>query len=457
MKEKYIEIVNNITNYYNESVNLLTEENENKVIAITLVNFGLIRLILKNINREKIYYDSENYDAIENGPVQISNLENRYFVASIGEYKNESVVFTYECDDIEFKLELYDYSNIKINKNHIKGDYRVKLGNKIAHNLLMKHATLGDEFLTEKEKNILPMAMWIAIMDSSQSFVKAPDYNKIFDLFIQYNGKYEKEEFLSKAIQIEKDYKYIDEVKEVCKIMDNCLDKLQRSQDRGIYSKMEEKLIDHLCFWTILEPVYDVYINFTNYMKDACESFKINNLIPNLELEDYIKNKVGKKLIKAGFKEEYPYYRIKTENKIYVLEFEIINNQNVNVKILQELLDESDDLIELLEKMDYIYLRPEDIRGWSNEICKTKEDIDEEVETMLDCLLVDKTLIKQNGKLGLIGAAIAIIISYLLWKLSILICGVIGIITYIILSTIEKYIRMFVAIYNEGDDENENG
>ena len=124
--------------------------------------------------------------------------------------------------------------------------------------------------------------------------------------------------------------------------------------------------------------------------------------------------------------------------------------------MLQEILDESDELIELLEMMDYKYLKPEDIDGWDEEICKTKEDIDEEVEIILDCLLVDKTLSKQNGKLGIIGGIIAAIISYLLWKPSILICGAIGIVVCIILVTIERYGRMFMTFWNEGDKENEN-
>ena len=312
MREKYIEIVNGITDYYKESVNLLSGEEKSKVITITLANFGLIRVVLRNINKEKIYYDSENYEPIENGPVEIRKIESGYLVASIGEYNNEPVVFTYECDDVDFELDLYNYSNVKINKKYIKDDYRIKLGNKIAHNLLMKHATLGDEFLNEKEKNILPIAMWIAILDSSQKFIGLPDYNKIFDLFIQYNGKYEKEEFLQKAIQIESDYEDIKEVRKVCKIMQNCFDRLQVSTDRNNYSKMEEKLIDHLSLWNSLEPVYKVYVDFTNYMKDACESFEINNLNANIEIENYIRNKAGSKLIKVGFEEEYPFYRIKS-------------------------------------------------------------------------------------------------------------------------------------------------
>lgn len=456
MRERYIEIVNGITDYYKGSVNLLAKEEKSKVITITLANFGLIRVFLKNINEEKIYYDSENYEVVENGPVQIRKIENRYLVASIGEQNNQQVVFTYECDEVDFELQLYDYSNVKINKKYIKDDYRIKLGNKIAHNLLMKHATLGDEFLNEKEKNILPMAMWIAILDSSQKFIGLPDYNKVFDLFIQYNGKYEKEEFLQKAIQIEKDYEDIKEVRKVCKIMQNCLDNLQVSSDRSYYSKMEEKLINHLSFWNSLEAVYKVYTDFTNYMKEACESFERNNPNENSEIENYIKNKVGSKLVKAGFEEEYPLYRIKTEDKVYVLEFEIINNQKVNIKMLQEILDESCELIELLDIMDYEYLKPEDIDGWDEEICKTKEDIDEEVETILGCLLVDKSLSKQSGKLGVIGGIIAAIISYLLLNLSILICGVIGIVTCIILVTIEKYARMFMTLLNKGDEENEN-
>ncbi|WP_434798253.1 hypothetical protein [Terrisporobacter vanillatitrophus] len=451
MREKYIEIVNGITDYYKESINLLDKEGKGKVIIITLEKFGLIRVVLKNTSKEKIYYNSENYKAIENGPVQISKIESGYLVASIGEYNNEPVVFTYECDEIDFELDLYNYSNLKINKKYIKDDYRVKLGNKIAHNLLMKHATLGDEFLNEKEKNILPVAMWIAILDSSQKFIDLPDYNKIFDLFIQYNGKYEKEEFLQKAIQIENDYEDIKEVRKVCKIMQNCLDNLQFSSDRDNYSKMEEKLIDHLSFWNSLEPVYRVYTDFTNYMKEACESFETNNSNENIEIENYIKNKVGSKLVKVGFEEEFPFYRIKTEEKIYVLEFEIVNNRKVNIKMLQEILDESCELIELLNMMDYGYLKPEDINRWDEEICKTKEDIDEEVEIILDCLLVDKTLSKQNGKLGIIGGIIAAVISYLLWNLSILICGVIGIATCIILVTIEKYARIFMTLWNEED------
>ncbi|WP_343346184.1 hypothetical protein [Terrisporobacter petrolearius] len=451
MRKKYIEIVNGITDYYKESVNLLNEEEKSKVITITLEKFGLIKVALKNINKEKIYYNSENYKAIENGPVQISKIERGYLVASIGECNNEPVVFTYECDDVDFELDLYDYSNLKINKKYIKDDYRVKLGNQIAHNLLMKHATLGDEFLNEKEKNILPVAMWIAILDSSQKFIDLPDYNKIFDLFIQYNGKYEKEEFLQKAIQIEKDYEDIKEVRKVCKIMENCLDNLQFSSDRNCYSKMEEKLINHLSFWNSLEPVYRVYTDFTNYIKDACESFETNNTNKNIEIENYIKNKVGNKLVKVGFEEEFPFYRIKTEEKVYVLEFEIANNQKVNIKMLQEILDESCELAELLSMMDYKYLKPEDIKGWDEEICKTKENIDEEVDIILDCLLVDKTLSKQNGKLGIIGGIIAAVISYLLWNLSILICGVIGIVTFIILVTIEKYAKTFITLWNEED------
>ncbi|MCC3868955.1 hypothetical protein [Terrisporobacter mayombei] len=456
MRERYIEIVNGITDYYKGSVNLLAKEEKSKVITITLANFGLIRVVLRNINKEKIYSDSENYEPIENGPVQIRKIENGYLVASIGERNNEQVVFTYECDEVDFELDSYNYSNVKINKKYIKDDYRVKLGNKIAHNLLMKHATLGDEFLNEKEKNILPVAMWIAILDSSQNFIKLPDCNKIFDLFIQYNGRYEKEEFLQKAIQIEKDYEHINEVREVCKIMKDCLDELQTCKDRGIYFKMEEKLIDYLCYWNYLDPEYEVYVNFTNYMKDACGNFEINDSKENTEIKNYIKNKVGSKLVKAGFEEEYPFYRIKTEDKVYVLEFEVIDNQKVNIKMLQEIVDESDKLMELLEKMDYKYLKPEDINGWDEEICKSKKDIDEELETILDCLLVDKTLSKQNGKLGIIGGIIVAIISYLLWKPSILICGVIGIVTCIILVNIEKYARIFMTLWNEGDEENEN-
>ncbi len=451
MREKYIDIVNDITYYYKESVNLLFEEEKSKIITITLVDFGHIRVYLRNASKEKIYYDSENYEAIENGPVQIRKIEIGYSVASIGEYNNEPVVFTYECEEVDFELDLYNYSNIKINKKYIKHDYRVKLGNKIAHNLLMKHATLGYEFLNEKEKNILPVAMWISILDSSQKFIGLPDYNKIFDLFIQYNGKYEKEEFLQKAIQIENDYEDIKEVKKVCKIMKNGLDNLQVSLDKNDYLKMEEKLINHLSFWNSLEPVYKVYTDFTNYMKEACESFETNNLNQNIEIENYIKNKVGSKLVKVGFEEEFPFYRIKTEEKIYVLEFDIINNQKVNIKILQEILDESPELVELLNMMDYKYLKPEDIDGWDEEICKTKEDIDEEVEIILDCLLVDKTLSKQNGKLGIIGVIIVAIISYLLWKPSILICGIIGIVTCIILVAIEKYGRIFTTFWNEED------
>jgi len=61
MRKKYIEIVNGITDYYKESVNLLDEEEKSKVITITLEKFGLIRVVLKNINKEKIYYNSEKF------------------------------------------------------------------------------------------------------------------------------------------------------------------------------------------------------------------------------------------------------------------------------------------------------------------------------------------------------------------------------------------------------------
>lgn len=454
MEEKYIKIVNNITNYYKDAINLLPKEDKNKEIIITLADFGLIKLILKNINREKVYYDLENYDAVENGPIQITKVEDRYLVATVGKYKDESVVFTYKCDYVDFQLELYNYTNISINKKYISHDYRIKLGNKIAHNLLMKHATLGDEYLDKKEKDILPVAMWISIMDSSQSFVKAPDCNKIFDLFIQYNDRYEKEEFLNEALKLEEYYKDIKEVQKICKIMRSCLNKLETSQNRGVYSKMEETLVDYISIWHNLEPVYKVYVDFTNYIKDTCKSFK-NNLTLNMEIEQYIKEQVGKKLIEAGFEEEYPYYRIKTEDKIYVLEFEIINYRKVKIKMLQEILDESDELMALLELMDYKYLLPEDIDGWDEEVCKNKEEIDEEIETILDCLLVDKVLFKQTGKFGLIGGVLASVISYLLWNPSILVCGVIGIITYMIVVTIEKYGRMAFAILKE-EEKNEN-
>lgn len=456
MREKYIEIVNNLTNYYKKSVSVFTKEDNGKVITITLADYGIIRVNLSKISEEKMYYESENYEAIENGPVQINKLDDKYIVATIGENDKASVVFTYKCDDIDLQLDLYNYSDIKIKKKYIKGDYRIKLGNHIAHNLLMKHATLGDVFLSEREKYILPMAMWIAILDSSQSFVDGHDYHKIFDLFIQYDGKYEKEEFLTKAIQIENDYENIKDVKKVCDIMKNCLNKLQISKDRSIYSEMEKKLIDYLCYWNTLEPVYEVYTDFTCYMKDTCENFESNNSTNDKDLEDYIKNKAGKKLVEAGFIEEYPYYRIKTEDKVYVVKFEIINNKKVNLKMLQEMLEEGSEFMELLDKIDYKYLKIEDVNRYEEEICKNKEEIDDEIETILECLLVDKALSKQNSKLGIIGGIIAAAIVYLLWKQSILICGVIGIVICIVIVNIEKYARMFAAIYNEGENEDEN-
>lgn len=89
-------------------------------------------------------------------------------------------------------------------------------------------------------------------------------------------------------------------------------------------------------------------------------------------------------------------------------------------------------------------------------MCKNKEEIDDEIETILGCLLVDKALSKQNSKLGIIGGIIAAAIVYLLWKQSILICGVIGIVICIVIVNVEKYARMFAAIYNEGENEDEN-
>ena len=458
MLDKHIKLVNNITNCYKESISILPKEKNDRIISIKLNNFGLIKLTLKNDNREKIYYDSENYELVNDGPIQIYKQDKGYLVACRGEYNEESVIFTYDCEEIEYSLELYDYASIKVYDKEIICDYRIKLGAKIAYNLLMKHAVLGDEGLNEREIDAIPMAMWIALMDFSRDVENtgAPIICKASDIFLQYNNRYEKEEFLREACKITNLYEGNEEVRIVCDIMKEGLEKLIKSKEKSTYSDIKESLSEHINQWDYKSQAYQIYVYFTNFLINACKDFDMEEKTEETQLEKYIKEEVVPLLKKKGFNGNYPTLRMKTEDKLYIINFE--KDKDLIINFSDELLENKDIKI-LLKTMHYEDIKIEDTIAWDVYNCNSEDVIDDEIETILDTIVVDKSMggdLLKKCIVQSIGFAMTVdMIVYAIWQPNAKTCAILGLVCFALYLALSYVACAFVAIGEDYIEEEE--
>ena len=207
MNIRDLEIINNISEIYRDSINISHRSNKLKIIVnIDLDDYAKITLNLKNIldNNISEEIESEVNEALEIDPMYIKKLANGYLFSTNGNLKMNNSKKVYICEDIDFEIQLYDYSKINILEDDIVDEYRIVLSIQEAKNLLRKHGVLGNGYLNEKEKNLIKYAMFIVLLNSSQEYETSGYCSicNIYDIFLQYKNKYEKKEFLEESIRV---------------------------------------------------------------------------------------------------------------------------------------------------------------------------------------------------------------------------------------------------------------
>lgn len=84
----------------------------------------------------------------------------------------------------------------------------------------------------------------------------------------------------------------------------------------------------------------------------------------------------------------YPTLRMKTEDKLYIINFE--KDKDLIINFSDELLENKDIKI-LLKTMHYEDIKIEDTIAWDVYNCNSEDVIDDEIETILDTIVVDKS------------------------------------------------------------------
>lgn len=406
MEKNYQKILNNIGETYKNYIEISLDESDFLKVNIILDEFAGIKLQLKNATNdisENLNQEIRNLSSMSF--LEIKEVENGYLFSILVGNKRRKDRFTYFCSDVEFDMEFYDYSKIEISQDEIIDNYRVVLAVKEARNLLEKHALLGDEGINEKEKSLIKNAMLIVLLNSSQFYEV---YNEksicdIYDLFLKYNDRYEKKEFLEAALDACKPYEgEIEEIEALENTIKSYLD-IQDELDKNIkntksfdfekFQKDIEKYQDKCYYY---KPMYKIYADFSINIKKACEGFKDRNKAEktqfSIDMEKYIYEKILSQLKENGFEGEFPNYRYKDDKKIYMLSFKIKND-----KVVIESGDRkisSKKMKSLLQNIDYVEMNLFDLDEYFYVDCKKTEEIDVCVEDVLDDLEIHKDMSK---------------------------------------------------------------
>lgn len=396
MKKNYLRIINNIGDTYKDYISISLEQGNLTVVDINLDEFAHIKLQLKNTKNdiaEDLYEEVRDLSSMS--ILEIKEVENGYIFSTLIGNKRRKERFIYFCEDIEFDIEFYDYSKIEISPDEVIDDYRVKLAVKEARNLLEKHALLGDEGINEEEKALIKDAMLIVLLNSAQFY---EIYNQdsicnIYDLFLKYDNKYEKKEFLEASLDACKKYEgQIEGIENLSSTIKSYLD-VQKELDKNIknvksfdfeaFQKDIEKYQDKCYYY---KPMYKLYADFSIKIKKACEKFKTKNQADktdfSIDMEKYISQKVLKELQDNGFEGQFPTYVYKDDKMIYILRLKIekdkVSIESVDKKITSKKMSI------LLQNLDYREMIPIDLQDYFIIECEDKEGVEEWLEDVLE-------------------------------------------------------------------------
>lgn len=401
MNKNHQVIINNIGNTYKNYINISLNEDMD-TINLKLDKFANIELKLKNTTKDIDESLQESVNELSTSSfIQIKDVPNGYLISSFIGSKKGNRKITAFCEDIDFNIEFYDYSQIKISEDENIDNYRVRLGVKQARNLLSKHALLGDENLNDIEKNLLKYAMLIVILNSAQDDEKydMESICSIYDLFLKYDNKYEKIEFLEQALKATELYTdKIQEINEIKKIIEDYiaiqheLDKNTKNTKNFNFEEFQNKIkkYQEKCYY--YKPLYKVYADFTLEVKKACKDFK--NPTENLKtdysisIRNYIDSQVIPVLKQSGFEGEYPYFTYKSYKKLYTLGFEINSNKTL-VKYDDRKIN-SKKIVNLLENIEPKDINVEDVGVYLVDKCSDIADIARSVNEFLDELKTQK-------------------------------------------------------------------
>lgn len=401
MNKNHQVIINNIGNTYKTYINISLNEDMN-TINLKLDKFANIELKLKNTTKDIDESLQESVNELSTlSFIQIKDVPNGYLISSFIGSKKGNRKITAFCEDIDFNIEFYDYSQIKISEDENIDNYRVRLGVKQARNLLSKHALLGDENLNDIEKNLLKYAMLIAILNSAQDdeTYDMESICSIYDLFLKYDNNYEKIEFLEQALKATELYtNKIQEINEIKNIIEEYieiqheLDKNTKNTKNFNFDEFQKKIkkYQEKCYY--YKPLYKVYADFTLEVKKACKDFK--NPTKTLEtdysisIRNYIDSQVIPVLKQSGFEGEYPYFTYKSHKKLYTLGFEINSNKTL-VKYDDRKIN-SKKIINLLKNVEPRDINIEDVGVYLVDKCSDIVDIARSVNEFLEELKIQK-------------------------------------------------------------------
>ena len=399
MKKNYQKILNDIGNTYKDYISISIDLPN---VNIKLDEFAQVKLELKNATdniAEDLNDDIRNLSSVSF--VEIKELRSGYLISMLTGDKRRKERYVYFCEDIGFDIEFYDYSKIEISEDEIIDNYRVRLAVKEARNLLAKHALLGDEGLNQGEKDLIKKAMFIVLLNSSQYYevCNTESICDIYDLFLKYDNKYEKKEFLEASLEVCKLYEgEIEEIEDLAETIESYLD-IQNELDKNIkntksfdFEEFQEQIDGYQDSCYYYKPMYKIYADFSIGVKNACRDFKDKNQEDKnesvVDIENYINEKILPKLKENGFEGKFPAYRYKDDKKIYLLKF-IVKNDKVQVASSAKKIT-AKKMIALLKNIDYEELEFNDLEFYSVCDCKNKKDIDASMEDVLDDLDLHK-------------------------------------------------------------------
>lgn len=401
MNKTHKKIINKIGNTYKNYINI-SLDNEAGILNLKLDKFANIELKLKNATQNIDEGLKEFVNELSTSSfIQIKKVPNGYLISSFIGSKKGSQKITAFCEDIDFNIEFYDYSKIKISEDENIDNYRVRLGVKQVRNLLSKHALLGDENLNDIEKELIKYAMLIAILNSAQDdeTYDMESICSIYDLFLKYDNNYEKIEFLEQALKATESYagkiQEIDEIKNIIEEyieIQHELDKNTKNTKNFNFEEFQKKIkkYQEKCYY--YKPLYKVYADFTLEVKKACKDFK--NPTKTLEtdysisIRNYIDSQVIPVLKQSGFEGEYPYFTHKSHKKLYTLGFEINSNKTL-VKYDDRKIN-SKKIVNLLKNVEPRDINIEDVGVYLVDKCSDIVDIARSVNEFLEELKIQK-------------------------------------------------------------------
>ena len=401
MNKTHKKIINKIGNTYKNYINI-SLDNEAGILNLKLDKFANIELKLKNATQNIDEGLKEFVNELSTSSfIQIKKVPNGYLISSFIDSKKGSQKITAFCEDIDFNIEFYDYSKIKISEDENIDNYRVRLGVKQVRNLLSKHALLGDENLNDIEKELIKYAMLIAILNSAQDdeTYDMESICSIYDLFLKYDNNYEKIEFLEQALKATESYagkiQEIDEIKNIIEEyieIQHELDKNTKNTKNFNFEEFQKKIkkYQEKCYY--YKPLYKVYADFTLEVKKACKDFK--NPTKTLEtdysisIRNYIDSQVIPVLKQSGFEGEYPYFTHKSHKKLYTLGFEINSNKTL-VKYDDRKIN-SKKIVNLLKNVEPRDINIEDVGVYLVDKCSDIVDIARSVNEFLEELKIQK-------------------------------------------------------------------